>query len=66
MVTFNCEHCGRQMTAGNLLVRRWICCPACLRLTQVCDGDLVGRSPFRSVSERLNPVYHSNGNTPHR
>jgi hypothetical protein len=62
MVTFYCEHCGRQMTAGSALLWKWICCPACLRLTEVTDGGR-RRSPFRSVSERPKPVYHTNGKT---
>ena len=61
MVTFRCEHCGRQMTAGSALLHRWIRCPACLRLTQAADERHPGVSAFKSVSEQHVPVYHTNG-----
>jgi phage FluMu protein Com len=60
MVTFRCEHCGRQMTAGSALLHRRIRCPACLRLTLVAD-EHPGRPPFPSVSEVQSRVYHTNG-----
>jgi hypothetical protein len=56
MITFQCEHCGRRITAGSRLVNRSIGCPNCLRLTKVVLSDHADRQPFRSDMKTLGSI----------